>query len=213
MKKRLLLEKRYYLNDSNCKFISVGIIPASRLLSNEASGFYVDVRIASSGYSTPFILGSLDGFLTCFQIIRTFDEFKTHSPNSVGNYDEIDTEVPLNIFKKKLQGGSFLYIIANGYNQSITLGSVTVQDILKYESLIAGAIRKLSSMTPAIERQFNDLVVRSTEDMDAVMTEAARSGDFTAVEILSYFNDVYKACVDQKAKDNTRPSRAAYLMH
>lgn len=97
--KRLLCEKRYYLNGSSSKYIVVGINPATKMLSRESCGFYVEVGINGNNMK-PMFLSGIDGFLNLCKSLRTFDELKFTYPNAAGNYDEMKNELPLNINKK-----------------------------------------------------------------------------------------------------------------
>lgn len=74
-KNRMLMEKRYFLNNSNTKWVSVGIKPASKMLSTTACGFYVNVSIDGAKMA-PMCVGGLEDFMGLCRIVRQFDEFK-----------------------------------------------------------------------------------------------------------------------------------------
>lgn len=68
---RLLLEKKFYLNQSNSKYITVGIKPATKFLNKDNTGFYVDVLISGKNIK-PVSLGGVDGSVSNILTIFLF---------------------------------------------------------------------------------------------------------------------------------------------
>lgn len=80
-KKRSLCEKRFFCNNSNGKWLSVGIVPAAKLLDETAPGFYVEVILDGNGercMSLP--LGGIEGAVSLFATIRQIPEFNKVQP-------------------------------------------------------------------------------------------------------------------------------------
>lgn len=73
-KKRVLDEKRFYLNSSNSKYISMGVVPASKILGPEAPGFHFEAFLAGDKCA-PVPLGGIQGMATLFSIIRQIPAF------------------------------------------------------------------------------------------------------------------------------------------
>lgn len=79
IKNRCLFEQRFFLNASNTKSIAMGIVPATKILGEEASGFYFEVFITGDK-CTPLPLGGLKGLSTLFSTIRDIPEFSKIPP-------------------------------------------------------------------------------------------------------------------------------------
>lgn len=196
---RILLEKRYFLNNSNTKWVSVGVKPDSKLLSVDSRGFYVEVLICGVKMS-PMSLGGHDGFLNLCQSLRTLDEFKFAYPVSGDNYDDIDEiKLPLNINRQPI-GGSICFNIENINGENALLALSTLMELLKYENLIVAAARKMATMTDDLEKKFNEFAVRASTDMKTLLEECEKSGDLLMIEIFTNFNEVFKTCIESVAQ-------------
>lgn len=73
-KNRILEEKRFYINNSNTKFISMGIVPATKILSHEARGFYFEVFLGGDKCAS-MPLGGLPGLITLLSTIKDIPVF------------------------------------------------------------------------------------------------------------------------------------------
>lgn len=69
------MEKNFYLNQSNSKFISIGNRLATKLFNKDSVGFYVEVTVAGKNMK-PMSLGGIDGSMILCQSLRYFDELK-----------------------------------------------------------------------------------------------------------------------------------------
>jgi hypothetical protein len=74
IKNRILFERRFWLNPSNSKSLVMGIVPASKILNEEAPGFYLEVYI-TGGKQPPLPIGGLKGLATLFCTVRDIPEF------------------------------------------------------------------------------------------------------------------------------------------
>lgn len=70
----MLNEKRFFLNNSNGKFLSFGIVPATKILDAEADGFHFEVFLCGEK-SSPIPLGGLNGLAALFDAIREVPAF------------------------------------------------------------------------------------------------------------------------------------------
>lgn len=50
------MEKRYFLNKSNSKWIPVGVKPATKILVSDSVGFFVEILIDGKN-TIPFVVG------------------------------------------------------------------------------------------------------------------------------------------------------------
>lgn len=197
-KGRLLMEKRYFLNNSNSKFISIGIKPATKLLEN--SGFYVETGIG--GDKMKFMsLGGLDGFLNLCKSLRTFEELKFTYPHCAGNYKEMENSYPLNI-SKKMWGGSVCFSIDNIVGEHCIIAQNSCSEMLKMERLIVAAIKKFTALVVGVEKKFND-TAKTASDFSAIMADAEKSGDLLTIEIITNFNALLTICFEKINVVNT----------
>lgn len=79
IKKRILCEKRFYCNNSNSKWISVGIVPATKLLDESAVGFYLEVSLGGESCEA-MPLGGAEGAASLFSTIRQIPEYNKVQP-------------------------------------------------------------------------------------------------------------------------------------
>lgn len=153
----------------------------------------------------PMTLGGLDGFLNVCRVLRTFDELKYAYPGTAGNYDDIDCDHPINVYKKNLNGG-LCFMIETSKNETAYIGLTTLMDMLKYENLIISLAKKMQQLSNDIEKKFNDLINKAVVDLSTTLFDVDKSGDALLIEILSNFNDLFRLCIDTKTKNNENTS-------
>lgn len=97
--RHMLFEKRFYLNKSNSKWWSIGIVPFSKLFADEATGFYTEIAIHGNNAKQwkPMFLGGIDGL---FQSLREFDELKYLYPTAKCDYALIENDVEMTVTKR-----------------------------------------------------------------------------------------------------------------
>lgn len=71
---RLINEQRIYLNNSNSKWLSIGIVPETKFLGDDASGFHLEVYLGGLNSAT-LPLGGRNGLFTLWDTIRKIPEF------------------------------------------------------------------------------------------------------------------------------------------
>lgn len=166
---RLLMEKRLFLNQSNTKWVALGIKPESKLLGEEATGFQFDIAIGGS--KMPLMsLGGSNGFLNLCQGLQSFEELKFAYRGTVSDYDDIDTEVPLNISKKTF-GGNLCFCIEAPSGDTAFLAITTAMEMLKMERIIVASSKTFTSLAADAEKRFNDFVAKAANDLAAVEKE------------------------------------------
>lgn len=68
-KNRLLLEKRFYLNNSNTKYLAIGIVPLTKILDKDADGFRIEALLG--GQNAPSVpLGGIEGLASLLDAIH-----------------------------------------------------------------------------------------------------------------------------------------------
>lgn len=73
IKNRILCEKRFYLSNSNSKWLSIGVIPTTKILDETAVGFTMDVFL--SGEKSTISLGGVEGAAALFRAFRSLPQF------------------------------------------------------------------------------------------------------------------------------------------
>lgn len=68
-KGRVLNEKRFFLNNSNSKWLLIGVVPATKILNDEASGFYLETFLCGNNCA-PLTLGGIAGLYTLMDTVR-----------------------------------------------------------------------------------------------------------------------------------------------
>lgn len=68
-KNRILCERRFYINNSNSKWLLMGVIPATNILDETAEGFYVEVLLCGDKHA-PIPLGGVEGIAAVIKGFR-----------------------------------------------------------------------------------------------------------------------------------------------
>lgn len=189
------MEKRYFLNNSNTKWISIGIVPAAKLISPSAPGFYAEIAICGNKMK-PLYLNGLDGFLTICSAVRSLDDFKFSLPGTASPYTDANL-LPLNITKRVFNGAQcYQFEMSAG---SAFLAMPSVMDILKHEKMVVAAYTILASRVAETERKFNDIVTKGSLDLSALLANAEKSSDLRdlfTIELLVNFGDIIRASIE-----------------
>lgn len=204
---RLLLEKFFYLNSSNAKYIAIGIVPSSKLVNDNSCGFYVDVILAG-GKMKPMSIGGMNGFLNLCQSLRGFEELQFTYPASASSYDDIQDALPLNI-SKRMWNGSLCFDIETINEDRGSIAQNSASQILKCENLILANIKKLQSLVVNIESQFNGLIKNCCDDYTATIKNTQMCMDTFAADLFCNFDDLVKYCVDRMSRRGGEATRAA----
>lgn len=154
-------------------------------------------------------LNGLDGFLNLCKSLRTFDELKFTYPGSAAKYDEIVNNFPINVHKRMFKG-TMCFCIETINGDECMIAQNTCADLLKYECLIAAAIKSMNSMVSDVEAKFNEMIMKAAGDFSKAFTDAENTGDLLTIEIISNFNELFRICVDEANKFNSGiPTTAA----
>lgn len=188
------MQLNFYLNKSNSKWLSIGIVPASKLFSNNLPGFYCDVALNGTQMPMPVFLGGIDGFLSLCKSLRSFDELKFTYPNTASDYSSMNSPSSMTINKRSWACGVCFDVVNNGEYVSVAQNGCT--ELLRMESLILISLKKLIEIKDEFEITFNDLVKNSASDLSAVMADIELTSDAFVIEVMANFNDLFKKCIE-----------------
>lgn len=73
LKNRILNEKRFYLSNSNSKWLSLGVTPSTKILDESATGFKTEVYLC--GEKGTISLGGIEGVAALYKIFRDMPHF------------------------------------------------------------------------------------------------------------------------------------------
>lgn len=191
------MEKRYFLSNGNSKWISVGIVPESKLLSTDAQGFYADLFFGGVKMTRPMSAGGINGFLFICRMLRSFDEFKFSFPGTKADYSSIKEEMPFGICQKNF-GSTMCYQISN-YNtgETVNMAITSVMELLKIEKILLAAVKTMSTMSVDMEKKFNDFVSKSSNDFEETLKDIEKLGDLLAIEFTVNFSELTKMCIEE----------------
>lgn len=196
------MEKRYFLTNGCSKWISIGIVPETKLLAGDAKGFYADIFFGGNKMTKPMSAGGVNGFLFICQLLRTLDEFKFSFPATKGDYSAIEDDVPITIAQKNF-GSTVCYQINNFITGEIAYMAITsVMELLKIENLIVSAATAMANLATDFEKKYVDLVAKCSTDFSETLKELEKSGDLFAIEMAINFGELFKINIEEMARIN-----------
>lgn len=94
-KNRVVAEQRFFCNNSNSKWLTMGVIPATKLLGDDAPGFYFETFLGGDkNVSLP--LGGISGLNALFSVIREIPKFSMLPKFVTSNLnDEISDKITI----------------------------------------------------------------------------------------------------------------------
>lgn len=110
IKNRVLGEVRFFCNNSNAKWLSLGVVPATKLLNEDAPGFYFEAFLCGDKNGT-LPLGGISGLNALFSVIREIPKFSV-LPNLQASNGEISEKITISTvnFAEDVSFHSFFYI-------------------------------------------------------------------------------------------------------
>lgn len=90
IKNRILDEKKFYLSNSNSKWLSLGITPTTKILDETAEGFQTEVFLC--GEKGNISLGGVDGAAALFKAFRAMPQFAPMYTNQIFDFMGIVAE-------------------------------------------------------------------------------------------------------------------------
>lgn len=188
------MQLNYFLNKSNSKWLSIGIVPASKLFDAKLPGFYCEVALNGTQMPMPVFLGGIDGFLSLCKSLRSFDELKFTYPNTASDYSSMNSPSSMTVNKRSWACGVCFDVVNNGEYASVAQNGCT--ELLRMEKLILISLKKLIEMKDEFEITFNDLVKNAASDLSAVMADIELTSDTFVIEVMANFNDLFKKSIE-----------------
>lgn len=180
IKNRLLGETRFFLNKSNTKWISIGVLPGYIHLNGQ--NFSVVLKLSGD---TGGITLNLNGFKSIIKMFKSMAYFSKY-----GNSDD-DTVLETGILISEFSlGGSPCYKVMNQKeNGSVCLGLKTVEELIELSGIVLSYVEKMD--IASLEEKF--ITCLENEDID--MNEIT---DITIIDLLLNFHDFVTCCVELK---------------
>lgn len=191
------MEKRYFLNKSNSKWISIGVKPATKIVVSDSVGFFVEILIDGKN-TIPFVVGGTDGLLSLCKALRKHDHLKFAHPGSASEYSDLLAEVPFNIMVKPING-SILFGIENTNGESVQLMMTSLFELLKVEKYVVTVAKLMREVAEEAEQKFNDFIRKTTSSS----IDEAIGNDLMLIEIFANFNELYTMCINVSAPPST----------
>lgn len=95
-KNRLLEEQRFFCNNSNSKWIAVGIVPGTKILGERAPGFYTEVYVGGDKAGA-LCLGGIAGLNALFAAIREQPKFRYLRNSMAARLNRNDISEKINV--------------------------------------------------------------------------------------------------------------------
>lgn len=185
LKNRVLNEVRFFLNKSNSKWISVGIVPGYHDLNN--TGFSVEIKIGGETGSVPLTVNGLKSVISLFKGISYFSKFGPASSDIVLERGILLTEFQM--------GGSPCYKVINqSTNASVCIGLKSVEELLENEEILWGMINNID--VKAVETEFLAILEKMSKNWDDFFKKAAKKPGHLEGQLLLNFSDFIMTCIE-----------------
>lgn len=182
LKNRLLNEETFFLNKSNSKWITIGIVPAYPDLNGK--NFSIGIKIGGDNGSLSLNENGLNTVLNLFKSIKYFEKYG--SPASI----EYERGILISSFPMK---GAPCYKIMNQLdNSSICLAMSGVEELMEMEEYLFEIIERID--VAGIEREFENILDKIILDWND-FHENDKSGRLQS-QLLINFNDFLMTCVE-----------------
>lgn len=223
IKNRVLMERRFYLNSSNAKSLTMGIVPGSKILGEDAPGFYLEIYL-NGEKCAPLPLGGEKGLVTLLSTIRSIPEFSKIPPipydvekgeniliHTVDFADDVSISILLFVFILLFIHTHFVrclfylqvYKIQNSdeedVKKAIFLKADGIYEIIKNERLILAAAKSFN--VTDIETSFNQIVSNAVSDYNSFCAEIHINPSELEIELLTNFVHFFEVCIDIKKKE------------
>ena len=196
LKNRMLNEERFFLNKSNTKWISVGILPGYHSLNGQK--FSVEIKIGGDTGSVSLNENGLKSVISMLKSISYFAKFSTSDEPF-----EMERGILISEFQ---MGASPCYKIINQLkNTSVCIGMKSVEELLEMEELLWVYIKTID--VKAAEKKFLDIIdFIAVDGMAAFYQKCMENPDPFEMKMLINFNDFVVTCMELKKFHSVSPA-------
>jgi hypothetical protein len=185
LKKRLLNEQRYFLNKTNSKWISIGIVPGYQELNNTNFKTAITIAGESGGVSL-----NVNGLKTVIHLFKSISYFSRFGPPS--NDIEMERGVLMSEFQ---MGGTPCYKILNqATNTTVCMGLTSVEELLEMEQVLFGIINDID--VQSVEAEFLMILDKMSKNWDEFYKKSMKKTSKLAGQLLLNFYDFVMVCVE-----------------
>lgn len=188
LKNRVLCEKRFFLNKSNTKWLSIGILPGYEPLIG--TGFQLEIRIAGEGKHVSLGQPACDGLDSLLGIFRAIT---AGMPSPINQ----STGITVNQF---MMGNNICFNICRGVN-TVCIGEQSIYGLLEMECFIKPYIKALP--VKQVEDSFK-LFLDGKEEINKIM-ERGTPGD---IDVHVNFADFVQVCLEMKKPSSNEENSA-----
>lgn len=199
LKNRLLCEHRFFLNKSNTKWLSTGIVPGYAHLNGK--NFEIGFRIGDDGSVVPFAMDELKSLLKIFKSIGYFTKYAT-------NAEEFELTKGILISEFQMGGSPCYKIVKQKENKSISIGMNSVEELLQMENIIFAYAEKIN-VKSAEQKFFTALEIITAENFELFLNEVVEEPDIVKMDLLLNFNEFVIMCGELKKANSASTSSGA----
>lgn len=191
LKNRVINEERFFLNKSNSKWVSVGVLPGYGPLNGQS--FTIEIKISGDTGGVSLNVNGLKSILKMLKSISYFSKYPII---------EDTAEMERGILISEIQiGSSPCYKIINQVkNTSVCIGMNSVEDLMEMEEALWAYINSVD--IKCIENEFLCMVERAVSDSDALYKNVLEKNRRVEYQLMLNFHDFVTTCVEI-AKENT----------
>lgn len=191
IKNRLLGETRFFLNKSNTKWLSIGVLPGYIHLNGEH--FSVVLKLCGDTGGITLSLNAFKSIMKMFKSMPYFTKYGTSSDDTIA----LETGILISEFQL---GGSPCYKVINQKeNGSVCLGLKTVEELIELSEIVFSYVEKIDVMN--FEEKFNTCLEKEDIDLNKI-------NDITIIDLLVNFHEFVSVCVELKKSHEIQQQQA-----
>lgn len=196
LKNRILNEERFFLNKSNTKWISIGILPGYQPLNGQK--FSVEIKIGGDNGDVSLNENGLKSVISMFKSISYFAKFSASDEAF-----EMERGILLSEFQ---MGASPCYKIINQLkNTSVCIGMKSVEELLEMEEVLWAYIKTID--VKGTEQKFLSIIdFIAVDGMGAFYQKCIKNPDPFEMKMLINFNDFVVTCMELKKFHSVSPT-------
>lgn len=181
------MSNRIMLNNSNTKFLNIGISCKPELIFPDGSGFKIEAHLGGDK-SAPMVVGGITDMRSLFMAIRGDNECQYMHLNSRTDYSNANSA--LFGINKAAFGGTRCIQVVNQLGQTCFLAMQSVDELLKREPIILAMMTSLEGKADICKEEFTSLVTAAHQNYGEAIQSIQDDQNIIAMDIFLNFYDV-----------------------